>query len=94
MKFIRTLGAYIVYSVLIGGVLQDELKSALGAIYSVLAGPSVAFGQLHGLEFYFLASIFCLPLLHISWASSNPWIKAGCFLGGGTTWVSFGIFLS
>ncbi|MBT9512813.1 MAG: hypothetical protein IV104_10750 [Acidovorax sp.] len=94
MRFIRIFGIYIAYSILIGGILQDELKSALGAsFYSVLAGPSLAFGRLHGLEFYFLASALCFPLFYIGCTSSNPWMKIGGFLGGIAIWVGFGIFL-
>jgi hypothetical protein len=78
-------GAYIVATALIYIVAAAYIKSVedLGAIPKVAwiaFGPALGLGSGHGLEIYFVASLFVVPLAVTSFKSKKPWNIICAFL--------------
>lgn len=94
MKTIKILILYFVYSISIGGFLQRELTDAFGEnAYAIVAGPSIALGRMHGIEFYIFATLIFLPIFHLGtkkFAFHVNILLALLFL---VLWVAFGAFL-
>lgn len=94
MKLAKIFAVYFFYSIVVGGFLQSELLSAFGvSVYALMAGPSITFGRMHGLEFYILATALFFPIFYAFSKNLNFWINGALLIVFIALWIAFGNFL-
>lgn len=94
MKLAKIFAVYFSYSIIVGGFFQSEFLSAFGgSVYAVIAGPSIAFGRMHGLEFYILATALFFPIFYLISRNLKYWINGILLVVFIIIWIAFGNFL-
>jgi hypothetical protein len=93
-KLLLITGFYFLISVFLGLFVSSAIQPIESKLFaSFIIGPSIAFSRAHGLEFYLLATIICLPCLWGVFLFKKIILKMICTSIFIAVWFSLGIFL-
>jgi hypothetical protein len=93
-KILLTTGFYFLISFFLGLFVSSAFQPIESKLFaSLMIGPSIVFNRAHGLEFYLLATIICLPCLWGAFLFKKIILKIMCASVFIAVWFSLGIFL-